>query len=177
MWKNNTSSVSVKTSTVLLIMALGASSATTTTDIVRSNTAVYQMTEKASLGGNGWKSKTNSIVSNTSDRLKQNLKKIHDISCLDNNWNDNGARAFSNRILSIITTIILSLNNQPEIFPTAANSIQIEYDGEEESYLEIEISESENASVYRINKDGSEDVFSIKADSESINRLVENFYG
>ena len=99
------------------------------------------------------------------------------ISSLKDNWNGNGALAFSSILIEKIKNIVVGLEKQPEIFPTAANSIQLEYDGLDNSYLEIEIFDSKIAEIFRINKDGSEEYFNTNADSESLNRLVTAFYG
>lgn len=180
MWRNSTSSVSVITSTVLLALAVGASSTAITSDVFRSeDTAIYQNFSSAHQ-----ENKVFGVINNTasanamvSEELQKNIRKIMLISSLKDNWNGNGALAFSSILIEKIKNIVVGLEKQPEIFPTAANSIQLEYDGLDNSYLEIEIFDSKIAEIFRINKDGSEEYFNTNADSESLNRLVTAFYG
>ena len=66
---------------------------------------------------------------------------------------------------------------QPEIFPTALGTIQLEYDNSRKDHMEIEIGESDTAEVYIIRFNGEEIYSSIPATSSDINRLVGDFYG
>ena len=58
---------------------------------------------------------------------------------LKDNWNQEGAKAFSETLVNRCWLICLKLKIQPLIFPTARNSIQFEYELEDKSYLEFEI--------------------------------------
>lgn len=73
--------------------------------------------------------------------LCNNLKKLKEISDLKDNWNDNNAKKFSPELISIVKNILENIVEQPEIFPTANNSIQMEYELIDNSYLEFEIFE------------------------------------
>lgn len=73
--------------------------------------------------------------------LYNNLKKLKEISDLKDNWNDNNAKKFSPELISIVKNILENIAEQPEIFPTANNSIQMEYELIDNSYLEFEIFE------------------------------------
>ncbi len=106
-----------------------------------------------------------------------NLTKINKIAALEDNWNNDGASAFSKQLISRARQIITCLSIQPEVFPTAADSIQMEFDGPDGSYLEIEIGESGLASVFSIDRQGKETTAEMEIDYLTINKLVENFYG
>ena len=73
------------------------------------------------------------------DIIKENLEKIQDISELKDDWNGNGASAFKDTLIQKMKYLILRLNVQPEIFPTARGSIQFEYEKETGEYLEFEL--------------------------------------
>ena len=109
--------------------------------------------------------------------LYNNLKKLKGISDLKDNWNDNNAKKFSPELISIVKNILENIVEQPEIFPTANNSIQMEYELIDNSYLEFEIFEDKiiclevpqrNYSKYK------EQI--ISNDIKIINNIVNNFF-
>ena len=112
----------------------------------------------------------------SANSFEKNMEKITEISSFKKNWNGNLAKPFSKKVIRNVIDIIVALQYQPEIFPTAADSIQLEYEGSNHSYLGIEINESGVATVFRVNQDGREDRFDIYADSNEINKLVKEFY-
>ena len=75
------------------------------------------------------------------DNLVCNLERLENIAELETDWNGYGAEPFSAALVEEIKDIILSLHDQPEIFPTGRNSIQLEYHLPDESYLEFEVFE------------------------------------
>ncbi len=66
---------------------------------------------------------------------------------------------------------------QPEIFPTALCTIQLEYDNARRDHLEIEIGESAMAEMFIVYYDGSEAYENIPIRPDSINERVGAFYG
>lgn len=112
-----------------------------------------------------------------SDELEENLEKLKEIAALPDNWNDNGAGTFTRELIGKIKDILFSLHRQPEVFPTACDAIQLEYDGLDKSYMEIVVSESKWASVFQIDREGKERNLEVSADAANINRLVDQFYG
>lgn len=112
-----------------------------------------------------------------SEEKLENLKKIETIAMLQDNWNENGAKAFSADLISKVRNIIAFLKIQPEIFPTACESLQLEYDKQDGSHMEIELTESENAEVFVVDNMGCESIINIQADIEAINKVVGDFYG
>ena len=107
---------------------------------------------------------------------KFNLEKLEQIASLPNNWNENGANAFSKQLLSKVRNLIIFLNTQPEIFPTACDTIQLEYDKNDGAHLEIEIGENDLAEVYLIKSNGEDEFKSVSSDVYTINKVVEKFY-
>lgn len=106
-----------------------------------------------------------------------NLKKLDQIEALDDNWNENGAKAFNKQLIAKVREIITLLEKQPEIFPTACDSIQMEYEKEDDSYLEIELSLAERWNAFEIDNTGREYTFLITAKMDSLIKVVDDFYG
>lgn len=155
------------------------------TSIVHSNTAEICKTYTPIVGMNyslpGYNvyGKSSTGIENVvmNEEKINNLRKLDQIALLPNNWNENGANAFDKQLISKVRGIITALEIQPEIFPTACDSIQIEYDKEDGSYLEIEIFLEDPCEVFEINENGEESYFSITADVEAIAKVVNSFYG
>ena len=109
--------------------------------------------------------------------MADNLEKLNTISRLKDNWNGNGAPAFSGELIRKVRSMIKELVIQPEIFPTAMQTIQLEYDNSRRDHMEIEISLNDTAEVFVSPYIGEEFFESIPADAASINRRMEAFYG
>lgn len=106
----------------------------------------------------------------------KNINRLKVFEALPENWNENGAPAFSNDLLMECKKILKILPKQPEIFPTAAKSIQMEYEKENGEYLEFNIY-SERINVYRIFENEDEEEYTIKlGEYTKLIDLVENFY-
>lgn len=108
--------------------------------------------------------------------LQENLQKLQIISSLKDNWNGEGASAFDVELIKKVGSILPVLAKQPEIFPTSVGSIQLEYDGSNDSYLEMEISNSKTIEVFRIDREGGEENFNIENNIKSLNDLINSFY-
>lgn len=105
-----------------------------------------------------------------------NLKKLEEIASFQNNWNRNGAKAFSNQLISQVRNLIILLEIQPELFPTACGTIQLEYD-KDGAHLEIEINGDKSAEVFSVKQTGEEELKKIQANVEEIDKVVKEFYG
>lgn len=112
-----------------------------------------------------------------SEEKLENLKKLETIASLQDDWNANGAKAFPNSLISKARNIIVLLEIQPEIFPTACGSLQLEYDKQDGSHMEIEITENKDAEIFLVDNKGRENIISIQSDAKEINRAVNDFYG
>ena len=109
--------------------------------------------------------------------LIENLRKLEKIGELGPDWNGYGACPFSKSMLRKAKWLIKSLNIQPEIFPTADGTIQLEWNGKNESYLEIQFSEDEEVQCYCITAEHGEKNFCVKSNIIDIEEVVLNFYG
>ncbi len=106
-----------------------------------------------------------------------NLKKLEIIQCLKEGWNGNGAPAFADTLIDKVSKIINGLSIQPEVFPTALGTIQLEYDNSRRDHMEIEIGESGDIEVFISTYDGKELFDTISSSTKDINRKVSEFYG
>ena len=80
-------------------------------------------------------------------------------------------------ILDKAESIVKALNIQPEIFPNAMGTIQLEYDNSRRDHMEIEIGEEDLAEVFIVKFNGEELYEDISASPDSINERVASFYG
>ena len=122
----------------------------------------------------GTKSLRKSIVA--SKELSDNIEKVNRIGRLEFNWNGNNAEPFARRHLDKVRVLLMHLERQPEVFPTAADSIQLEYDGENGAYLEFQIYEDDNADVFCVDKQGAEMEWQVALNDNVINSIVRKFY-
>lgn len=113
-----------------------------------------------------------------SDSLKKhNMEKIKTIRSMKKNWNGNGAPAFKKELIEKVSQILDDLMIQPEIFPTALGTIQLEYDNSRKDHMEIEIGESETAEIFIVKFNGEELYEEIQTDANEINKRMGSFYG
>lgn len=104
-----------------------------------------------------------------------NLSILCDFGKLEANWNHNGAEKFEASLLNRCRLLLRHLIKQPDIFPTARNSVQMEYEKENGDYLEFEIFK-DNVEVFAIinNVEYTESIPQI--DSVKLNNLVRDFH-
>lgn len=134
--------------------------------------------QKVSAYANAITSKdTSNITRKKSDIKSFNLSKLQTISELKENWNGNGAPAFSPALIEKTKNILSGLTIQPEIFPTALSTIQIEYDNSRRDHMEIEISETDATEIFIVTFDGHEELKTIPSTIDAINETVGDFYG
>lgn len=102
-----------------------------------------------------------------------NLKKLNRIASLKDDWNLHGASSFSESLLKLCRNMLLKLNRQPNIFPTANDSIQFEFENKED-YLEIEIFDDLSHIEYYMKKGGKEIEKSTVV--QDVIKVVDQFY-
>lgn len=107
--------------------------------------------------------------------MQENLRKLEQISLLADNWDGNGSKAFDKQLIAKVKDLIGVLDVQPEIFPLSYGSIQMEYEKEDDSYLEIEINLNDTWDVFELNENGEESAFSVVADAEVVNKVAKDF--
>lgn len=111
------------------------------------------------------------------DVRTDNLNKLKNIAALEDGWNGNGAGAIPEEVIRQAEDLLMILPIQPEVFPTALQTIQFEYDNSRRDHIEIEIDGSETASVFEVKYFGQESEETISSDPDSIRERVMQFYG
>lgn len=111
------------------------------------------------------------------DIRTENLDKLFAISTLEDNWNGNGAPSFPRKLIEKVHGIITDLAIQPELFPTALQTIQLEYDNSRKDHMEIEIGTDDMSEVFVVGNSGGESIERIESTARAINERVGAFYG
>lgn len=116
-----------------------------------------------------------SIEATSLPSLQDNINRLNEISLLKDNWNDNGASSFPHSFLNEVRNLIENLYFQPNIFPTARDSIQFEYEKENGDYLELELFLDNRIKVFSYTHTGKSDTKFIE--QKFINDIIMEFYG
>lgn len=160
--------VEKKTATFLIYLGNVEMSKTLDTSLIvtdSSSTVLYPETTP----------KSKEVVEMDQPDLTRNLQQLEQIANLPNDWNQNGAPSFSDDHIKMVHDLLISLKKQPFIFPTACQSIQIEYEKENEDYLEFEI--YSNGSVKEFFCSSNNDIKTLCISVSDIAQEVDRFYG
>ena len=99
------------------------------------------------------------------------------ILALEDNWNHNGATRFSKTLVERCRNLTNKISQKITINPTANNSIQFEFENENNEYLEIEIFENNTVEVFEKYLNGKESTFKIlNITDEKILELISKFF-
>lgn len=79
--------------------------------------------------------------------LGENNDRLEQIAALEENWNGYGASPIPSSIIRDVEGFLCTLPIQPEIFPTARPSIQLEYDTADR-HIEFEITEEKRVLMF-----------------------------
>ena len=104
-----------------------------------------------------------------------NLKRLSEIEKLPVNWNSNGAEKIPACVIRTVRKLLVEIEFQPEVFPTACDAIQLEWSNSNDEYLEMEILE-ECVNVFQIDSDGNECQKTVNLDNDIIKDIVRSFY-
>jgi len=142
--------------------------------------ALLQQAAELSLEHESIKDEINSLrkIYSENYQLRKKLNNINTILCFKkfgDDWNGNGAEPLSENLIQKAFDFVNSplLKFQPNVFPTARHSIQLEYEKSNGNYLEIEIFEDKYSAYSEID-DKSTEYKSISF-NESI-KLIDEFY-
>lgn len=108
---------------------------------------------------------------------KSNISKLDDIRRFKENWNGNNAPPFQAHLIYVVNDLIQNkLPSQPEIFPTANNSIQLEYEKASGAYLEAEVFSEHHINICKEINGIWEEYFIDDVDilAETIEEFIEN---
>lgn len=82
--------------------------------------------------------------------LRKNLSTLDDISRLKDDWNGYGASAFSKELIDRCRNILAQLPVQPNVYPTACDSIQFEWETADGRYMDVEVPEYGLTGIYKM---------------------------
>lgn len=97
--------------------------------------------------------------------LEKAKKQLKTIQNLPDNWNNNGAEAFSVVLIGKCLRILNRLTYLPFMAPTADNSIQFEWEKDNGDYLEFNIFE-EYSEMFWVDKNKNRKEKTIKSNDE-----------
>ena len=108
----------------------------------------------------------------------KNLMRLQDISKLRDDWDGYGANSFDKNLIDSVENIIENVHVQPEIYPTGCNSIQLQYELEDKSYLEFEVFKDKILCMKVPQRNYNKPEYEIiqPVDIKRINEIIDNFY-
>mgnify|MGYP005762506273 CR=1 FL=1 len=108
----------------------------------------------------------------------KNLDKLYEIRQLKEDWNGHGSKAISEAVINMSEIIVKNICSQPTIYPTGRNSIQMQYELNDKSYLEFEILEEKIVCMKVPQRTYTKASFEVikGVDMELINKIVKEFY-
>jgi hypothetical protein len=118
----------------------------------------------------------NITLNDPDKKMERNINKLERISQLKENWNGYGAKPFPLALIYAAKNLIRKLYFQPQIFPTAAESIQFEFEKDNGDYLEFQFYGNGTCEVFRILGDHEEE-FTSQDNFTSLNSIINTFYG
>lgn len=107
-------------------------------------------------------------------KREENMKVIDKIALLEENWNGNGANKFSEELISNAKMLISNFSIQPDVLPTARDSIQMEYEKDSGDYIEFELFKNGQLKVFTFSNHQFNTEY---IDLDSANEVFRSFYG
>lgn len=122
----------------------------------------------------------NPVTHNCSFSLEQlrNLDRLDEIKCFADNWDGYGSKKIDSIIIEKSKQLIIYMQHQPTIFPTARDSIQMQFELEDRSYLEFEVFSNHIESLMvpkRVYKDAISKIID-DGDIHTVNSIIKDFY-
>lgn len=104
-------------------------------------------------------------------KLEENLRLLDEFTHLEKGWNGYDADPIDKQATENAKAILLGLPVQPEIFPTANDSVQLEYELDDGDYLEFEVFR-DHINEFRKKEKISRDIYEIDDVIETVKSLV-----
>lgn len=120
------------------------------------------------------------VYCQTIDLLKlENEEKLSKMQAFEENWDGNGAKAFSKEAINLFRSVIETLCKQPKIAPTGNNSLLMQFEKDDKSLLafDLSLSGTDMAMIPQGNFNLAEEDFFTDKMSDRINSAVRKFYG
>lgn len=111
------------------------------------------------------------------EELQHNLLKLMDFASLTNNWNGYGAKPIPEEVILHTGEILRELNHQPEVFPCATGTIQLEYELDNLDYLQMKITQNGEIKLFGMDECGHISKAQYKAFiAEIFNDIIDEFW-
>ena len=115
-------------------------------------------------------------IENSDKQLEENLENLKAISKFKKNWNY-GADPFPGDFIRWIRIILLNIDIQPQMFPTAAGSIVFKYEEyTDDQYLQFDLNINRNITMFYTNADGSHVIQNDNVLPQDISEIVDKFF-
>lgn len=109
------------------------------------------------------------------DTLQENLRKIDDIANLEYNWNGYNAKPIPKDIIDKTKKILTNLPYQPFLAPTGRETIQIEFELTDASYLGFEIFKNKITMLYVPQRDYKNAIEKPLENKNKLNNIIKDF--
>ena len=106
-----------------------------------------------------------------------NMQLLRKIKELEYDWNGYGANPIPAVLIDKMKTLVWTLPIQPEIFPTARETIQFEFDLQNRSHIEFELFQDDSVHVFEKTPSGETRKENFLYDVQKIIEVVSRFYG
>lgn len=107
--------------------------------------------------------------------LQENLRKLNDIKNLKDNWNGYNAKSIPKEIIEKTKKIITNLSYQPFLAPTGRETIQIEFELTDASYLGFEIFKNKITMLYVPQRDYKNAIEKPLKNENKLNNIIKDF--
>lgn len=121
----------------------------------------------------GHPDKNDEKISKYERALLNNIDKVNSFQHLNLGWNGYEADPIDKSIIDDVKSQLYLLSIQPDVFPTARNSVQLEFHHDNGNYLEFEIFRDKVVKLCETNNKEIEQEIKL----EEINKMVDEFYG
>ncbi|MCR5097982.1 MAG: type II toxin-antitoxin system Phd/YefM family antitoxin [Lachnospiraceae bacterium] len=111
------------------------------------------------------------------DIRTENMNRLEVFKSFKDGWNGYDAGAFDPKLIDKVRDILEKQDIQPEIFPTALGTIQLEYDNSRGDHMEIEVGMEKKTEVFTVLNTGQIITDEIDSDARAIRKMVGVFYG
>ena len=105
------------------------------------------------------------------NNLTSNLQKLDLFANLKPGWDGHNAPSIPSEVIRKTRELIGELSQQPELFPTALKTIQLEYNNSQNDHM----SDSSTAQLFIVAQSGDEAIETIPFDVHSISERISQF--
>ena len=108
-----------------------------------------------------------------------NLDRLDNIALLKDDWNGYDGKKINETSIAVSRNIIRNILKQPVLYPTGRDSIQLQFELKDKSYLEFEVFENRITCMQVPKRIYANAVFQTLeiTDIQAISRIIEVFYG